>query len=76
MDIPVAGHRIEEERPEPEDSDDEYEYIVALTGRGRRSTLHRRGGCWTANRLSCGSYEFLLGPDRPAAGFFGAQCKD
>ena len=36
--FPVLGHKegIEEERPEPEGSDDDYEYIVALTGIGSR----------------------------------------
>ena len=35
-----------------DEEDEHYEFVVALTSRGRQATLHRRGGCWRAQRLA------------------------
>ena len=58
------------------DSDQEadYQYIVASTGRGRRATLHRRAGCWRAQRLAFGSYEFAQ--VLPDEGLYDKKCRD
>ena len=56
------------------DEDEDYQYIVALANRGRRSTLHRRGGCWRAKRLAFGSYE--LRAELPGEDLFDAKCRD
>ena len=60
----------------PDDSDDaaEFSYIVALTDRSRKSTLHRRDGCWRARRFAFGSFELL--PGLPEPGHYTARCRD
>ena len=57
----VAG---EKEDGEPDESDEEFSFIVSLSKQGKVGTLHRRGGCWRAARFAFGSYEWLV--DLPA----------
>ena len=80
-----AAHKVDEEQFQEvidekpimdEEEANDYEFIVALAGRGRKATLHRRGGCWRARRLSFTSYELVAGPGAPAEGAYDHRCRD
>ena len=64
----------EKEDGEPDESDEEFSFIVSLSKRGKVGTLHRRGGCWRAVRFAFGSYEVWSDP--PAEHLFTRRCKD
>ena len=56
------------------DQDEDYLFIIAATDRGRKATLHRKAGCWRAQRLAFGSYEFVK--EMPDVGLFNSKCRD
>ena len=59
-----------------EESEDEYEFIIAMARRNTQATLHRKNGCWRAQKLSFSAYELVQGPELPTAKFYTGKCRD
>ena len=58
------------------ESEEDSAFVISVSQRGTRSTLHRRAGCWRARRFSFTDYELVAGPREPVAHLHGGRCKD
>ena len=80
MDHAAEGRAAEEFKEhaaaEVEDSEDEFAYIISVSKRGKKATLHKKEGCWRSKRFAFGSYETVEGQELPSDSLYDFKCKN
>ena len=61
---------------EDEEIEESYDYIISLSHRGKKATLHRKEGCWRSKRLAFGSFELVGGQEVPPVSHYDMKCKN
>ena len=72
----AAEELNEQATAEAEESEDEFSFIISVSKRGSKATLHKKEGCWRSKRFAFGSYETVGGQSLPSDTLYDFKCKN